>query len=477
LKLSSLRVNQPERVILWTLVIFLVVGLAYFTFLGTYNRSYADDWCYNADYAQLGLRETLAGYSFNTTYSASRFSSTIFGGIFFYLGIPGLQVITLFVLVALTWGFHRGLENLAKIANLSIQKPIILAFAALVVFFSIYIAPLRYQSFYWLNGILPYTIPLLIGIWVATLLVEQASTNSRSPYVLPLLGALSFFGGGFSEAGAAFLLSLLFIILILATFYRRKSKWAAPLIFPVLWSLAWAIAAVLILLLSPAAWERASRYGELAGFVEFVGLTLRYSWDFVRFSILDLPLPHLALAATAAFLALINPHEFGKRKAWIAISLIVLIAFLLIASSYAPSALIEKNPPHPRTRVIARTTMLLSIPLITWLGVGLLHRVKTLKHWLKPSTILIGAISLIYIGRALLLTAEIQPIYSSRAGIWDQRHFEILEAADMGIAQVEVQAIDGAPIGGLRDFREAPGHWINVCAANVYGVEEISGLP
>jgi hypothetical protein len=476
-KLSSLRENQAHRVILWTLVIFLAVGLAYFAYLGTYNRSYADDWCYNADYAQLGLKETLAGYSFNTTYSASRFSSTIFGGIFFYLGIPGLQVITLFVLAALTWGFHRGLENLAKIANISIQKPIIFAFAALVAFFSIYIAPLRYQSFYWLNGILPYTIPLVIGIWVATLIFEQASTNSRSPYILPLLGALSFFGGGFSEAGAAFLLSVLFIILILATIYRRKSKWAAPVILPVLWSLAWAIAAVLILLLSPAAWERASRYGELAGFIEFVGLTMRYSWDFVRFSILDLPLPHMALAATAAFLALINPHELSKRKVWIAISLITIIALLLIASSYAPSALIEKNPPHPRTRVIARTTMLLAISLNTWLGIGLVHRVISLKHLLKPSAILIGAISLIYIGRALLLSADLQPIYSSRADIWDQRHIELLEAAQMGLAQVEVQAIDGAPIGGLRDFREAPGHWVNVCAANVYGVEEISGLP
>jgi apolipoprotein N-acyltransferase len=186
----------------------------------------------------------------------------------------------------------------------------------------------------------------------------------------------------------------------------------------------------------------------------------------------------LALAATAGLLGLLSPAKSkGNRKTLLAIGLIILVAFALIAATYAPSALIEKNPPHPRTRVIARTTMLFAMIIISWLAASLIFARKAYSAIKVPTTILLAILCSLYIGRSLILAFELQPVYQQRAAIWDQRDETLRLAALSGEERVEVQAIDGQPIGGLRDFRLAATHWVNVCAARVYRVEEISGLP
>ena len=87
-----------RSIILWALILLLALGLIYFAYLGSLNRNYADDWCYNADFKELGFSQTIAGYTSNTEYASNRFSLTLFAGLFFPLGILGLKMISLFVL-------------------------------------------------------------------------------------------------------------------------------------------------------------------------------------------------------------------------------------------------------------------------------------------------------------------------------------------------------------------------------------------
>lgn len=46
-----------------------------------------------------------------------------------------------------------------------------------------------------------------------------------------------------------------------------------------------------------------------------------------------------------------------------------------------------------------------------------------------------------------------------------------------GLTNITVHAIEGSPVGGIRDFdvqgQDKPGYWINTCAARYYGVETI----
>ena len=240
------------------------------------------------------------------------FHSPLFSGLFFPLGIPAYQLLTTLLLAFLAWGLFRLLRSLVPDEKPSLPIAHLSAAALFVSFFAIYLAPHRYQSFHWLSGVLPYTFPLIFTIWILVIIFESASRPLRPNYLLPATGLLAFFGAGFSEAGATFLLSALLVTLLLVSalprFKSTRARWTLPLI----WSSAWATFAILLLLLSPSSWERASRYGELAGLFEFLSLTLRYSWDFVRLSLLDLPLPHLALALGAAFLAFLSPSTSKK---------------------------------------------------------------------------------------------------------------------------------------------------------------------
>jgi len=71
------------------------------------------------------------------------------------------------------------------------------------------------------------------------------------------------------------------------------------------------------------------------------------------------------------------------------------------------------------------------------------------------------------------------PIYRERARLWDQRGTAIRSAIAEGASRVEVLAIDGAPVGGIRDF-DPPGkkgYWISVCAMDYYGIKFQVTLP
>jgi hypothetical protein len=71
------------------------------------------------------------------------------------------------------------------------------------------------------------------------------------------------------------------------------------------------------------------------------------------------------------------------------------------------------------------------------------------------------------------------PIYRDRARLWDAREETIRAAIADGAPRVEVSAIDGAPVGGIRDF-DPPGkkgYWISVCAMDYYGIKFQVTLP
>jgi drug/metabolite transporter (DMT)-like permease len=62
-------------------VALLLGGLLLFAYLSVYNRHWADDWCYNADFRNKGFLDTVAGYAYDVTYTPSRYSVTIFAGL------------------------------------------------------------------------------------------------------------------------------------------------------------------------------------------------------------------------------------------------------------------------------------------------------------------------------------------------------------------------------------------------------------
>src|SRR6185436_4552213 len=88
--------------------------------------------------------------------------------------------------------------------------------SALIVFFSIYLTPHLYQSLYWRTGMLTYSTPLVLTVWLFVLITRQGLLAKPSKWEIILAGILALLTGGCSEAGTTVLVSALGIYVLLA---------------------------------------------------------------------------------------------------------------------------------------------------------------------------------------------------------------------------------------------------------------------
>ena len=469
-----------KRVIpIFALILFLA-GVALFAFLGIYNRYWADDWCYNADLHDLGFINTVKGYSYITTYAANRYSLTLFSGLLYYFGVLGVQIMTPLNIILLAIGLFWCLSNIKQIAGASTSNTALVIFTLTTIYYSLYLAPHLYQSLYWRSGSLPYFEPIVIGIFVLALLTLQSVRDKPATLLTAVIALLSFLAGGFSEAACAALTTSLACYVGAAWFFQQQ-KWARQSLPSAILALVCVILSMVVLISSPTTTSRVALYGQTASLTELPTLILKFSYDFVKFSFKDLPLPHLALMGTAFLLGYLlhiqKEQPPPTRTVFIIMLFIALMAFLVIAASFAPSAFIERVPPHPRTRIIPRFVLTLALVTMSAILGALARQIRQLERFYPVATILFVALS-IYSIRSIFIASTYIPIYSARAVLWDARARQIETAIANGAEVVTVEAIDGLPVGGIRDFdakgKGKPGYWINICAARFYDVQEIN---
>ena len=145
--------NLKRFAVVLGLLLFLS-GVGLFASLGYFNRTWADDWCYDADFKTLGFLETMRGYSYNTTYTPSRYSVTIFAGLIQAFRVVGLQLMTPLTVIFWVAGFAYLFYNIAGMAGFRLSKWLALLPASAIVYFSIYLSPHIYQSLYCRTGML-----------------------------------------------------------------------------------------------------------------------------------------------------------------------------------------------------------------------------------------------------------------------------------------------------------------------------------
>lgn len=423
-----------------------------------------------------------------TTYASNRFSLTFFSGLLYYLGIFGIQIMTpvniLLLFVTLNW----TLKNIKKMLNFSLPSSALALIAAIVIYYSIYLTPNLYQSLYWRSGSLPYFEPIVFSVFIFALVTYQGVLAKRSHLIFVIVAILSLFAGGFSEAGCATLVVALSIYIAIA-WILRKQTWAQASLPAAITALCFSLMAMIILILSPTDGHRLGLYGKQSDFFRLPLLIMSFSFDFVKYSFKDTPLPHMVIISTSLLLGylLYVPEirsqiqklkaQSSKLKAVILIVLIIVaIAFILIAASYAPSAYIEKTPPAPRTRIIPHFILTFALVLIAWI-IGYFLRQFFQAKWSYVLALFLLVLVASYSIYTMNRVAKLFPIYSGRAKLWDQRNAQILTEKDQGVSDIKVYAIDGLPVGGIRDFevkgQGKAGYWINLCAARYYDVDVI----
>jgi len=458
------------------LVVFLI-GLGVYAYLGFYFRYWADDWCYNADFRNLGFLETLRGYAYNVTYTPSRYSVTILAGIFYPLGVFGLQLLVPLSLLLWTWGLVRLFRNVSAISGFSLSVPQATLLSAVIVYFTIYLAPHLYQSLYWNTGFFTYTFPLVLIPWVLALVTDQ----NQSKLKLVLVALLALLTGGFSEASNTVLVSILALYTVIAVIGSRYQKpWARKTLPSALVALIFALLAMALLVFAPTTQIRAERYGEPASLPELVTLLFNFTREFVTLSVKDYQ--HLLIFVLAGLFGFVlsnkDKRQINPLKA-IGLGIgIFFVAVLLVAASLTPSAYVERGLPILRTQIIPRHIMIFAFTALGWMGGYAARNLLSFK-WLDAVAIVALLIAIIFPMYSIYDASLNIPIHRERARLWDEREPIILSAIENNQERVEVLAIDGAPVGGIRDF-DPPGKrgfWISVCAMDYYGIKFQVTLP
>ncbi len=454
-------------------LILALVGVGLFAYLGYFNRDWADDWCYNADFRNLGFLETLAGYAYNVTYTPSRYSVTIFAGLIQAFEIPGMQLMTPLTIIFWVAGLAYLFYNFADMAGHRFSKRLVVMAASIIVYFSIYLSPHIYQSLYWRTGMLTYVTPLVFLPWIFVFITKQSKRENPSRLLTVFIFVLALLGGGFSEASCTVLVSTLGLYTLIAGIgYHQKRPWAVKTFVPALVALVGAVAAMALLVFAPTTQVRAERYGEPAGVIELAVLLYQFTYAFFVLSIKDVQNILLILMSVfSGFLFFPSIKSDKPFKTLLLAAAVGLLSVLLVAASLAPSAYVERGLPADRTIIIPRFIAVFGFVVAGWLN-GLALREMFTARWLEILAVALLLISYAFPLYSLKVTAEKVPIYEQRAQAWDAREATIQAALAGGQERVDVFAIDGLPVGGIRDF-DPPGKtgfWITRCAMDYYDI-------
>jgi hypothetical protein len=484
---ESFAFPRSKKIILVAGLIVLFSGLSLFIYLSYYNRYWADDWCYNADYSLKGFMETLRGYFYDPTYTPSRYSVTIFAGLLNIFDILGVQWITpltiLFWIVGLVFLFR----NIAHLTGLQpfdrtqgkLDSALIAFISALIVYFSIYLTPHLYQSLYWRTGLLTYTTPLVLSTWLFVLITRQGLVEKSSNWETALAGVLALLAGGCSEAGTT--VSALGVYVLIASIGAyRKQTWALKTLPIAVVSLIFAIIALCLLIFAPSTLIRKARYGAPTSLTELPRLMFNYTYAFFVLSVRDYH--HILIALISALIGFVYPvtgaRSYKFDKYILLDVVVVVVTVLLVAASLTPSIYIESGLPAPRTMIIPRFIAVVGFALGGWVtGSGFREILKA--QWLQTSAAVLLLISFAFPVYTFVRLSNLVSIYSQRTQAWDAREAIIQQALLADEVRVTVTAIDGLPVGGIRDFdpKEKAGYWITQCAAEYYGIKLDVVLP
>jgi len=479
--LENLSSPKFKKIILYIGLAALVGGLCLFIFLSYYNRYWADDWCYNTDFRSKGFLETLRGYFYDTTYTPSRYSVTIFAGLLQVFGVLGVQWMTPLTILFWTLGLVFLFWNIARLSGFEPAPALIAFFSALIVFFSIYLTPLLYQSLYWRTGMLTYTTPLVLTIWLFVLITRQGLVAKPSNWEIALAGFLALLTGGCSEAGTTVLISVLGIYVLYAGICAyHKQAWAMKTLPIAVVSLVFAIVALGLLIFSPSTLIRKARYGAPTPLLELPRLLFSYIYAYFSVTVKDGY--HIMIALISILVGFTYPIVSGrsfKFNQYILLDVIIVVmTILLVAASLTPSVYIEHGLPAPRTMIVPSFVAVFGFVMGGWVAGSALHEISQVKV-LQVGGALLLLISFAFPVFTMMDVTGLVPIYSQRTQAWDVREAVIQKGLDDGVARVTVTAIDGAPVGGIRDFdpKGKKGYWITQCAADYYGIKLDAVLP
>jgi len=466
---------------LWGGILTTFSALTLYAYLGTFSRYASDDYCLSAFF----LTDDLLGAMIQRYFvSSSRYTNILFIGLsdklfgWYNVAILPALMLSLFILgmylllketsEMLQWGWRRGMTFLLSL---------------LLVFFSVAQAPNLYETLYWRAGMTSHFAPVVFLPFFATFLIRQIRNATESSPLLWVQAAcflIPFVIGGLSEPPTALMITLLGLAVFAAWRWSDLRRRRSTLIL-LFWALAGAVTALLVMGLAPANSLRMQT--PPPPLPELVLQILYYPSFFVAGTLRTLPVPTLISIAVPAVLFYVkymytarSPSPEAGNRFGLLMLLVLALAYLLIAASFAPSVY-GQSYPAPRAQFSARVVMTAAL-MTEGALIGLLAAQVSPKSFhperLRSFAILLLAILALYPLRTAWRTFGEIPVYQQSAAVWDAREAEIFAMKAQGQKDLVVRFLSEVPI---QDLGDRTGYRLNRCAAALYGVNTIVAVP
>lgn len=479
--------NLLFRTAILLTVITGLFALAALAHLGTYTRYMADDYCESVEVSKYSspLEAVVNRYMEGGWRAANRYSNLLFVGLADrLLGKANIQILPALMMflwvVSSTWVVYE-IRKLAGLEWLFIVDGFL---AVSLIFLSMWQAPNLFQTFFWRSSMATHFAPLVFLTLLSGFILYQIRSNmDRTPplWLCLIVFAASFLIGGFSEPPNTFAIVTLSLLLLYAWRGRHDSANRSAIQL-LAWALAGMVAAFLVMFFSPA--NRLNSAGEAVNILSLAGRTLKFTYEFIWDTVLVIPLPTILSILIPGLLTLciyLDPKSQSsperKHHLWMWIALIPLIHFLLIAASFAPSAY-GQSYPVDRARFLGRLIMTAALMLEGALLGALIAQSRILVSRYHLSSLLVRillftmAVYPLRAGFVLLVEAE---SYRQWTTAWDAREAEIRQMIISGEQDLVVRWLPGWK--EVKEIDGDPNHWVNLCAAEYYGVNSIRSVP
>jgi hypothetical protein len=462
------------------------LGLGVFFYLATFTRYVADDFCEVMQIRRGPLLSVIyESFTTGTHRSANRFSKLFFINLSEWLGPYQVRILPIVMILLWLIGLFWVIREIKKMIGMQQSMIVELFLAISIVFFSMVQAPNVFQIYYWRSSMLTHLAPVVLSVLlIGFVLFQVRSAKGNVPgFWVPLVVLLaSFIIGGAGETPAVLMVAVYVLILLYFWMYRGPERRPALVLFSA--AFAGMFLALLAMFLSPANLS----HGETS-FIELplaVLDALKYTYEFIWDTFVTLPLPTLVsiiLPVLFFFCLYIQPNQqpllpTQKRQIGMALLLLPLLIYLLIAASFMPSAYAQYSYPVERVRFSGRFLMTLGIIIESaLLGVWFaqLKQFLTYRHTLFPIAGVMLLVTGLYPLRSANTLWKQLDDYRGWAIAWDEREDKIYSMAESGVQDAAVEWFPNR--FGVKDIDGSTEHWMNKCVADYYGFNTIRSIP
>ncbi len=453
------------------IIAFATLALAGFAYLGNHTRFMADDYC-SAYYAnRFGLLRSIWYWyiTWSGRYTAFAFDWLILIKTFGPYGAHLVPPISIMIwLIATIAAIYTSLKMLTPhSSNLGIAIAISTSFVLAVIVLSPDIA----QSYFWLNGMRSYSLPLVIAsiyVFLFQWIVPRLKSDKVVMWVCVLAFLLTFGNGGFSETYAVLQLMMLAFLTGLRLLSNDRKLDATFKLLAA--ATLGALASVIVIALAPGNALRKATFPPSPDILPWMeissGAYLSYLQD-----ILVSPQKITALVGAVLVSAWAGAgyKEQLNIKHWTIPTQI--LGGLALSFICIPPAVYGYSEPPP-----ARTLSIAAFALVAfWMYAGFLTGSR-LAGRVRSSVqleigLLVSASLMIAIASILTLAYvnQNQNAYISFAQKWDEADTQILQARAEHLQSVTIPKMDNW--AALDRPSDNPKFWATACYTEFYGIQ------